>query len=248
MAAFRNSYEDATYACAYATLEFQNTYYLAYRDLPTILADSVAGPRALDFGCGTGRSTRFLRAHGFDVTGVDIAVDMIREARQRDPGGDYRLMGAGDFSGLEPGSFDLVLSVFTFDNVPTRAKKVSLFKALGSLLSPRGRLINVVSSPAIYVNEWASFSTKDFPGNWLAGPGDVVRTIILDSGNSTPVEDVLWPDESYRHVFKRASLEVLAMHRPLARGDEPYVWISETHIAPWVIYVLKKANHSRGSL
>jgi len=50
-----------------------NTYYLAFRDLPEILSAHVTGPRALDFGCGTGRSTRILRKLGFDVTGVDVS-------------------------------------------------------------------------------------------------------------------------------------------------------------------------------
>jgi 2-polyprenyl-3-methyl-5-hydroxy-6-metoxy-1,4-benzoquinol methylase len=72
---FANCYADATRAQAYATLEFKNTYHLAYRDIPAILGEHVRGRKSLDFGCGTGRSTRFLRQHGFEVTGVDIAED-----------------------------------------------------------------------------------------------------------------------------------------------------------------------------
>ena len=61
-----NSYEDAKRAETYAKLEFPGTYYLAYRDLPGIIFDHVKGRKALDFGCGTGRSTRFLQKIGFD--------------------------------------------------------------------------------------------------------------------------------------------------------------------------------------
>ena len=56
-----NLYEDARRTQAYARLEFPGTYYLAYRDLPAILIEHVKGRKALDFGCGAGRSTRFLR-------------------------------------------------------------------------------------------------------------------------------------------------------------------------------------------
>ncbi len=70
---FSNVYEDKARAEAYAKLEFPGTYYLAYRDLPAIIDEHVRGREALDFGCGTGRSTRFLRRLGFGAVGVDIA-------------------------------------------------------------------------------------------------------------------------------------------------------------------------------
>ena len=54
-----------------------------------------------------------------------------------------------------------------------------------------------------------------------------------------PVEDILWTDESYRAVYREASLEAVQVFKPLAKGDEPYSWVSETKIAPWVIYVLR---------
>jgi hypothetical protein len=57
-----------------------------------------------------------------------------------------------------------------------------------------------------------------------------------------PVEDILWTDESYHEVFGRAGLVVEEVRRPLARGDEPEPWISETRIPPWVLYVLKRAE------
>ena len=102
-----NCYEDATRAEAYATLEFARTYYLAYRDLPRIIAEHARGKRALDFGRGTGRSTRSLRKLGFDVVGIDISHAMLTIARRTDPKGDYRLVREGDFSPFAGGSFDL---------------------------------------------------------------------------------------------------------------------------------------------
>ena len=89
---FRNVYQDIRRAQSYAKLEFPGTYYLAYRDLPQIIAAHVKGKKALDFGCGTGRSTRFLKRLGFDVVGVDISEDMLTKARELDPDGDYCLV------------------------------------------------------------------------------------------------------------------------------------------------------------
>jgi ubiquinone/menaquinone biosynthesis C-methylase UbiE len=238
---FSNSYEDAKRAEAYAKLEFPGTYYLAYRDLPEITFQHVKGRKAVDFGCGTGRSTRFLQKLGFDVVGVDIAEDMIRKASEIDSEGDYLLVEDGDFSQFEDSAYDLVLSVFTFDNIPTMEKKVKNFREIGRLLKSEGRIVNLVSSPEIYTHEWASFSTKDFPENKHAKSGDKVRIVITAVEDKRPVEDVVWTDESYLEVFKRAGLELVTTYKPLAKESEPYKWVNETRIAPWVIYVLKRA-------
>jgi SAM-dependent methyltransferase len=239
---FDNVYDDARRAEAYARLEFPGTYYLAYRDLPGIMATHVGGRRALDFGCGTGRSTRFLKNLGFDAIGIDIAPDMLGKARAADPGGDYRQVEDGSLTGLGAGVFDLVLSMFTFDNIPTMEKKVTLFRHLGEMLVPGGAIISVVSSPEIYVNEWASFSTKDFPENKQARSGDRVKIIITAVDDKRPVEDVVWTDGAYREVYGLAGLEVAEMRKPLALESEPYEWVNETVIAPWVVYVLKRGH------
>jgi SAM-dependent methyltransferase len=237
---FSNVYGDARRAEAYAKLEFPGTYYLAYRDIPEIISKYVKGRKALDFGCGTGRSTRFLKALGFEATGVDISEDMMKQARARDPEGNYHLIEDGSVSLPEDELYDLVLAAFTFDNIPTMDKKVILFRALGDLLANEGKILNLVSSPEIYTHEWASFSTKDFPENRTARSGDRVKIIMTDVEDRRPVEDIVWSEEDYREVYKRAGLEMVRMYKPLAKESEPYEWVSETRIAPWTVYVLKK--------
>jgi ubiquinone/menaquinone biosynthesis C-methylase UbiE len=207
--------------------------------LPSIVAEHVTGTRALDFGCGTGRSTRFLRTLGFTVTGVDISSSMVRVARKRDPAGDYRLVPGDDFSTLTPESFDLILSAFTFDNIP-QAVKARILADLRSLLSQGGTVVNIVSSPEIYVHEWASFTTNQFAENTTARDGDIVRTVSTEHDDRRPVEDVLCTDQSYRSLYEGAGLRVVQVLKPLAKGDEPYAWVNETRVAPWVIYILKR--------
>lgn len=236
--AFVNVYEDPTRAEAYAKLEFANTYYLAYRDLPEIAAKYAQGSTALDFGCGTGRSSRFLRRLGFEVTGIDISEDMLRKARQTDPSGDYRRVAGGNLGPLAPG-YDLILSAFTFDNIPAR-KKPSLFKQLARLLKPQGVLVNLVSSPEIYWHEWASFSTRDYAAaNRKAKSGHTVLIVTTDFEDRRPCADVLCDDDAYKTLYAHAGLQVIERRRPLATGREPYHWISETTVAPWVIWVLR---------
>ena len=235
---FVNVYEDPERAEAYSKLEFANTYYLAYRDLPQIAAKYAPGRAALDFGCGTGRSSRFLRRLGFDVTGIDISEDMLRKAREMDPGGDYRLVAHGDLSPLAT-SYDLVLSAFTFDNIPAE-NKPSLLQQLAGRLKPEGVLVNIVSSPEIYCHEWASFSTRDYAAdNRKAKSGDTVLIVTTDIEDRRPCVDVLCTDDAYTRLYGDAGLRVIETDRPLATGLEPYRWTSETTVAPWVVWVLR---------
>jgi len=237
---FGNVYEDEERARAYATLQFPGTYYLAFRDLPALIRRYNHGSPALDFGCGTGRSTRFLRNLGLSVAGADISQPMLEQARALDPSGEYHLIRDNIADEFAPGSFDTILAAFTFDNMPTEAKADAL-SALRTLLASSGCLLLVVSAPAIYVNEWASFSTCDFPENRQACDGDRVRIIMLDVPDHRPVEDVFCTDALYQRLFESTGLRLLDVQRPLATGKEATRWISETKIAAWTIYVLGPA-------
>lgn len=237
---FENSWGNRTRAESYARLEFPNTYYLAYRDLPQIISSHVTGKKAVDFGCGTGRSTRFLKNLGFKVTGIDISPDMLDIARQLDKSDDYQLVTNGQYSHLGENQYDLVQSIFTFDNIPGWENRTNILTGLRDLLNSTGKIICLDSTPDLYTNEWASFSTNEFPGNRTAKTGDIVRDIMLDVEDRRPVEDIYWTVEDYHLLFTKAGLILDATYKPLGKPDEPYNWISELNIAPWMIFVLSK--------
>ncbi|MFN8241424.1 MAG: class I SAM-dependent methyltransferase [Bacteroidales bacterium] len=244
---FENSWGNSTRAESYAKLEFPNTYYLAYRDLPEIISRHVKGTKAVDFGCGTGRSSRFLKRLGFNVTGIDISSDMLNMALALDRGGDYRLVNNGEYSSLGNGKYDLVQSIFTFDNIPGWENRVNILTGLRDLLKTSGRIVMLDATPECYLYEWASFSTKDFPENRLAKTGDIVRDIMLDVDDKRPVEDIFWAVSDYHKMFGMAGLELEATYKPLGRKDEPFAWVSETEVAPWMIFVLRLPGYLTGN-
>jgi SAM-dependent methyltransferase len=240
-----NTYTDPERAASYATLEYPGTYHLAFRDLPSLIARHVSGQRALDFGCGAGRSTRFLRGLGFDVMGVDVSRSMLEQARERDPEGRYVLVAEGP-EGLAdvvaPGSLDLVLCAYPFDNIPGRGERAGILRSLGRLLEDDGRVIVLASSPELYRHEWLSFTTAAFPENRRAESGDPVRIVMKDVPDARPVPDYLWTDDDYRAMAAAAGLRVLETARPLGRADEPFDWVTETAVAPWAIHVMGPAG------
>jgi SAM-dependent methyltransferase len=237
----RNAYQDAARAEAYARLEVGGTYFIAFRDLPDLFDRHVTGRRALDFGCGAGRSTRFLRSLGFHAVGVDVSADMVRQARAQDPGGGYRVIGDGELDDLPAHSFDLVLAAYPFDNIPGEDHRVRIMAGLRDRLRPEGRFVLLASAPEIYTHEWLTFTTAAFPENADARSGDVVRIVIKEGGDDRPIEDVLFLDDDYRRGFRSAGLRLLETHRPLGHHDEPFAWVNETSVSPWVIYVTAPA-------
>lgn len=243
---FFNTYSDEARASAYAELEFPGTYHLAFRDLPALLGRSSRWTRALDFGCGAGRSTRFLKTLGYPTEGVDISEAMLLEARRRDPSGTYLQVPDGDLSLIADQRYDRILSAFTFDNVKPESK-APLFRELARLLKPGGRLLNLVSSEALYGLEWASFSTTGFPGNRNPEPGDLVFTVMKDIPDARPVPDIYCPESSYLELYEEAGLRRVAAHRPLGHPDEPFEWVNEAEVAPWRIDVLERPMQGRPS-
>ena len=171
---------------------------------------------------------------------IDISGDMLALARRRDPEGEYSLVEDGRYEHLGLGEYDLVQSIFPFDNIPGKENRAYILSRLVELLVPGGTVILLGSNPEMYTNEWASFSTKDYPENLDAKSDDIVRIINTDIEDRRPVEDIIWFEEDYLELFEAAGLEREATYRPLGREGEPFEWVVETKIAPWFIYVLKK--------
>ncbi|UCD96940.1 MAG: hypothetical protein JSV35_02495, partial [Candidatus Bathyarchaeota archaeon] len=140
-------------------------------------------------------------------------------------------------------AYDLVLSAFTFDNIPGMEKKVEILQGLRDLLHRDGRIVNLVSSPEIYTHEWASFSTKDFPENKYAKSGDQVRIVQMDTADRRAVIDIIWTPTSYKATYQKAGLAIIRTYKPLAKTSEPYAWVNETTIAPWTIYILGASRY-----
>jgi SAM-dependent methyltransferase len=84
------------------------------------LADELPPGRALDLGCGTGTSARYLASRGWQVTGVDFIPAAIRRARklarEANLSVDFRVGDVTRLNGLN-GPFDLAFDIGCFHNL-----------------------------------------------------------------------------------------------------------------------------------
>ena len=84
-------------------------------------------------------------------------------------------------------------------------KRRELLRGLRRLLKSQGRIILLGSTPDIYMHEWASFTTKDFPENRRAASGDAVRIVMKDVADARPVVDLIWFHQDYLNLFAAAN-------------------------------------------
>lgn len=221
----------------YADLGLAGTQLLAFRDIETLL-ETYAGPitSALDYGCGAGRSTRFLKNLGLNVIGVDVNLDMLDQARSKDGPGVYHQIGSGTIP-FEDGEFDLVFSSFVLLEVSSLDEIERILGEMRRVLRPDGTIVFVTASMEASEGEWVSLSYA-FPENDKPlRSGDTVKLHILDV--DVVLHDYYWTDDDYRGAAERAGLRVVALHQPLGSPDDGIAWRDEATMSPLSIYVLK---------
>ncbi|HJD63271.1 MAG TPA: class I SAM-dependent methyltransferase [Rickettsia endosymbiont of Degeeriella rufa] len=131
------------YAQTYSQLDLTGTGYLAFRDIPNIIKNHITGNKVLDYGCGAGKSTIFLKSLGLDVTGVDINEEMIKIASSNDPVGIYNIITSGNIL-AEDNTFDLVFSSWVMMEVASKEELAKIAKEITRVLKNDGSFIMLV--------------------------------------------------------------------------------------------------------
>lgn len=117
-------------------------------NLYMLLASLVSGKKVLDIGCGSGFLLDFLSKRGYKIIGVEPNEELIRLAKQRNPGLDIR---KGDAESLDSFILDEVDTVLAVDVVEHINNDVPIFKKILRHLSSGGRFLVVVPAyPWLY--------------------------------------------------------------------------------------------------
>lgn len=146
------------------------------------------GLKVLDLGCGDGTTAIPAAKLGADVTGVDIAKNLVEAAKKRAKeeglsNCTFQEGDATDLNELKDDTFDLAMSIFGAMFAP---KPFDVAKELVRVTRPGGRVVM---------------------GNWIPGDPTLVAQILRISSAYTPpppegfVSPMLWGVES--HVIER---------------------------------------------
>jgi len=169
----------------------------------------------LDVGCGEGRFCRMMRDCGLQPVGIDPTEELIRQAKKRDPAGDYRL-GRAEALDFADDSFDLVVSYLTLVDIPDLRTGIA---EMAGVLRPSGTLL---------IANLTSFST--------AGPswkrtGDGKPYFAIDRYLEERVEWVSWrgirihnwhrPLGTYMALLLGAGLQLRHFAEPSPHGGDP---------------------------
>lgn len=212
-----------------------NLSYLIYRDLPTILKKYLTNGTALDFGCGPGISSRFLSKLGFEVIGVDINKEMIKEAFIAPDGIPFALIEHGKLP-FKNNKFDLVIAIMVLLEMPSILAIQEAVNEITRVLKPGGIFLTVVGSEYFPTENWIN---KNPVGNNInLVSGDVFFTYSQLTGIT--FKDYFYTDNDYSMIFKHSNLNIIEKHKALGKIDDKIPWKIEFKINPFIHYVCQK--------
>ncbi|WP_196887836.1 class I SAM-dependent methyltransferase [Aureivirga sp. CE67] len=235
----QNTWQNKERANAYDKLSVKSgTYFLAFRDLPSLFEKYVKGNKAIDFGCGAGRSTLYLKMQGFETIGIDISDEMLALAKINDPEGTYYKVENGDYRFLGEKEFDLVMAMHTFDSIAPAELRIQILKGLKELLNENGVVFLVAAAEELWKNDSFSFA-MNLEVNKKANAGEPVYAKLKNMPNHEWIKNYNWTKEDYVKQIKESGFEILEIHDTIGKPEDGICWIIEEKIAPFQIYILK---------
>jgi cyclopropane fatty-acyl-phospholipid synthase-like methyltransferase len=184
----------------YAALESPEAPWPRLSRVRAFAADLPHGSRILDVGCGNGLPATRELALRHEVTGVDISEEQVARARSNVPAATF-ICGDVREVDLSVGAFDAIVALYLIDNI-AREDYPALFRRLGELLRPNGRLL-LSAEPG--EDPWQQYT-------WLGVPMFI---------NTVPTEELV-------RLLQEAGLSVVSTEfESQLEGDRPieYAWI-----------------------
>lgn len=209
--------------------------YLAYRDIHSLITKYVSGPDTLDYGCGPGISTRFLRDFGLNVSGIDVSKEMIELAQSFCANTKFQLVNNGLLP-FNSSVFDFIFSSFVLFEIGTMEELLKYMKEARRVIKSNGIIMVITGTDDLYSKDWLCLKT-DFPENKFLRSGDKAKIVVPEV--NMEFTDYYWTENDIQQLFNLSKFKILETYYPLALKEEPYLWKDEKKFPPFVIYIIK---------
>ncbi len=171
---------------------------------------------ALDFGCGTGRSSKFVESLGGSCIGVDHNFEMVHEAIQHTSERCQFLHVTGGTLPFQDAIFDVAISVSVFIEIRTINAMIQACKEVARVTKSGGSFFVVSTNPNAFSETYENFSYH------AAGPlksGDLVECIIRTPRGEIRIEDTYWGEEDYGNALAIAGFRIENIEYPKKEED-----------------------------
>jgi SAM-dependent methyltransferase len=219
-------------AKTYSTFGIEGTTYeIGYDCVSELLHGSIRGNVFLDFGCGSGRSTAFLKELGAGyVYGVDHDQDMIDLAVATNLDGAEFLLIA-DIIPLPDESVDGAVSLTVFIEIRTIDAMRRACSEVARVLR-RGSLFIVMSiKPTAFGHTFRNFG---YLATGQLHSGAITTAILTAPGGQISIDDTYWTEDDYTSALSSAGFTVASIDYP--RPGDPSAWATdEAAVPPFIV-------------
>lgn len=194
-------------------------------EIPNVLAalGDLEGRDVLDFGCGNGMYSRWLKEQGARrVVGYDVSDGMLDYARRWEASSPRDISFTSDLTDDLEGCFDLVLAVYVLPYATTRAELHDMCAQMARPLRPGGRLVTLPIHPD-YVRDPSYYERYGFRLTPIGpdGDGGSVKLDLFDPSNHEADEDTVTA-----YVWNKPSIDD-AMH---TAGFQLVQWLDHAQV------------------
>jgi SAM-dependent methyltransferase len=187
--------------------------------LDPVMMERVSASRfatALDVGCGEGRFCRMLKANGITAVGIDPTENLLAQARQLDPAGDYKIARAEALP-FEAETFDLVVSYLTLLDIPDFRAGI---REMVRVLKPGGSIL--IANLNSFISSNSAGWVRDQEGRYLHYPVDRYMEEFPEWVEWSDIRIQNWhrPLAAYMKEFLRNGLTLTFFDEPQPRSGD----------------------------
>lgn len=211
------------------------TYEIGFEAVRRALGD-IQGRAFLDFGCGTGRSTAFLKSLGAArVYGVDRDQHMIGKALARQLDGVV-FTRIDEVIPLPGESVDGAVSLNVFVEIRTLAEMRGICREVARTLRPGSPFIVESTSPLAFGHTFRSYR---YPVSAELRSGQITPCIVTTPAGELVIEDTYWTEDDYTRALQAAGLTITAVDYPMPRNL--FAWSTdEALLSPCIVLTATK--------